>query len=363
MTLIYFAIVLGLIVFVHELGHYIAARLTGVRVEVFSIGFGKRLVGWRRGDTDYRISIFPLGGYVRMSGIIDESAGLPEGGGEVLTGADWEFMSKNWLQKTFILAAGGVMNFALAWLIFAILIGSTGINEADNQPVIGQVSPEWPAAEAGLLAGDRLLTLNGLQLDSWSDISSAVHAYPGEDIVLTVERSGEVFCDTITTRAEKILIDGHLREVGLIGIAPSLTHRQVSLIESFSLAGSRSYDLLGLSAMQLVILVRGEASMRDLGGPIFIAQLSGEAARDGLVSFLSFIAIISLHIGFLNLLPLPVLDGGHIVITTVEALIRRPLSFKLKLRIQQLGLVLLLFLMVIAMRNDLLRAGLFGSGG
>jgi regulator of sigma E protease len=363
MTLLYFAIVLSLIVFVHELGHYIAARLTGVRVEVFSIGFGKRLIGWRRGDTDYRISVFPLGGYVRMSGIIDESAGLPEGSGDALTGADWEFMSKNWLQKTFILAAGGVMNFVLAWVIFAILIGSTGINEADNQPVIGQLSPEWPAAEAGLQVGDHLLSLNDVQLDSWEDLSTAVHAHPGEEVVLSYERAGVVFCDTIVTRVDKLLIDGHLREVGLIGIAPILTHRRVGLVESCLLAGSRSYDLLRLSAMQLVILISGEASMRDIGGPVFIAQLSGEAARNGLVSFFSFIAIISLHIGFLNLLPLPVLDGGHIVITSVEALIRRPLSMKLKLRIQQVGLILLLFLMVIALRNDLLRVGLFGSGG
>jgi len=256
MTLLYFAIVLSLIVFVHELGHYIAARLTGVRVEVFSLGFGKRLTGWRHGDTDYRISMFPLGGYVRMSGIIDESAGLPDGSGEALTGADWEFMSKNWLQKIFILAAGGIMNFALAWFIFAILIGSTGINEADNQPVIGQVSPEWPAAEAGLLPGDRIISLNDLQLDSWEEISSAVHAHPGEAVVLTYERSGMVFCDTITTRAEQQIIDGHLREVGLIGIVPSLTHRQVGLVEACLLAGSRSYDLLRLSAVQLVILVR-----------------------------------------------------------------------------------------------------------
>nr|MBC8478197.1 site-2 protease family protein [bacterium] len=180
---------------------------------------------------------------------------------------------------------------------------------------------------------------------------------------LTIERAGAVFTDTLTAVPERILIDGQLQEVGLIGIAPTLVQREAGPIESFILAGGQSFDLLRLSISQLLILIRGEASLGDLGGPIFIAQLSGEAARSGMASFFSFIAIISLHIGFLNLLPLPVLDGGHIVITSLEALIRRPLPLTLKLRIQQVGLVLLLFLMLIALRNDLMRIGLFGAGG
>ncbi|MBL7032957.1 MAG: RIP metalloprotease RseP [Candidatus Delongbacteria bacterium] len=363
MTLIYFAVVLSVIVFVHELGHFLAARLTGVRVEVFSIGFGKRLFGWHHGDTDYRVSIFPLGGYVRMAGIIDESESLPFSEGVGLTGAAWEFMSKSWWQKIFILAAGGVMNFLLAWFILAVLITSSGVSELDNIPVIGGIYPGKPAALAGLMAGDRVLRLDDTSLNSWDDLRDGIQSRPDEPIILTIERAGAVFTDTLTAVPERILIDGQLQEVGLIGIAPTLVQREAGPIESFILAGGQSFDLLRLSISQLLILIRGEASLGDLGGPIFIAQLSGEAARSGMASFFSFIAIISLHIGFLNLLPLPVLDGGHIVITSLEALIRRPLPLTLKLRIQQVGLVLLLFLMLIALRNDLMRIGLFGAGG
>lgn len=363
MTLLYFAVVLSIIVFVHELGHFLAARLTGVRVEVFSIGFGKRLVGFKRGDTDYRISLFPLGGYVRMAGVIDESDALPNGQGRPLTGAGWEFMSKNWLQKTLILAAGGLMNFLLAWMIFLALIRVEGVGEPDSEPVIGSLYQGRPAAASGLAVGDRILRLNDTPLHNWENLRDGIHANPGREIMLTIERNEAVFVDTLIPEPDRILIDGELTEVGLIGIAPRVHQRDADWLDAIAISTRQSYSLLRLSISHVIILIKGEASLGDLGGPIFIAQLSGEAARSGLLSFLSFIAVISLHIGFLNLLPLPVLDGGHIVINSIEALIRRPISLTLKIRIQQVGLVLLLFLMLIALRNDLLRIGLFGIGG
>jgi regulator of sigma E protease len=346
-TLLSFIVVLGVIVLVHEWGHFIAARLCGIRVETFSIGFGPKLASWRRGATEYQLAWLPLGGYVQMAGMIDEH--LDDSS---ITGAPDEFMSKNALQKAFVISAGVLMNMILAILVYSIVAFSYGMGEPDLRPVIGGVGTSMPAAQAGLQAMDQILEIEGQPLSSWEDLATAIHARPAMPTHMLVLREGEQLEFNLQPRAQ--VLPG-MGTVGLIGIEPNYILRPVGFFESFYVGARQTWAVIGIAKDTIISLVSGEAGLKDVGGPIFIAQLSGESARGGLSSFLGFLAFISVNIGFLNILPIPVLDGGHLVYILIEAIIRRPLPTRLKIWIQQAGMILLLGLMIIVMRNDIMR--------
>jgi regulator of sigma E protease len=352
LTLLSFVVVIGVIILVHEWGHFIAARLCGVRVETFSIGFGPALWRRRRGGTEYRVAWVPLGGYVKMAGMIDESLD----GEDRITGAPDEFMSKRTPQKALVVSAGVLMNGVLAAVLYTAIALFWGVGEASREPVLGSLRPDMPAARAGLLAGDRVLEVDGRAVATWEELAGAVHAAPGRAIALRALRGDGATAETLAVSlVPEAAVQAGQGRVGLIGIEPGYSIRRVGPLAAAGAGLQRTAGECRTAWLTVAALVKGEAGLKDLGGPILIAQMSGESARGGLAVFLSFMAFISVNIGFLNLLPVPVLDGGHLVYIAIEALIRRPLPNKLKLWIQQAGMVLLLLVMVLVMRNDVLR--------
>jgi regulator of sigma E protease len=347
-TLLSFIVVIGIIILVHELGHFLAARSCGIRVKVFSIGFGPTITSWIKGDTEYRLAWIPLGGYVQMAGMIDESLDSEDS----ITGAPDEFMSKNTLQKAFVISAGVIMNMLLAFVIYVLLAWIWGAANPSNEAVIGGRVEGMPAALAGIEAGDRIFSVAGETVHSWEELASAIHQYPEQEIELGYLRAADTLFVSLVPNAGVLPEKG---KVGLIGIEPEYEIQAVGPLEGVLLGAQKTWMVTRMASQTITSLVTAEAGLKDLGGPIMIAQMSGESARSGVMSFLAFIAFISINIGFLNILPIPVLDGGHLVYILIEAVIGRPIAPKVKLWIQQAGMVLILLLMLIVMKNDIQR--------
>jgi regulator of sigma E protease len=343
-TLLPFVFVLGLLIFVHELGHFLAAKLAGIRVERFSLGFPPRLIGKKWGDTDYCISALPFGGYVKMAGMIDES--LDKDG---IKGEPDEFMSKPILTRLGVMAAGPGMNFVLAIVIFAGATFFTGIPEPIG-PVIGSVLPGEPAEQIGMQAGDRIVSLNSEVVESWDDVVRIIHASPEKEVSLTYERMGEIISATVVPKLDEI------NGVGLIGIAPETKVRPAGFFEAIGNGFATTWYLTKLVVRSLGMIITGKVDIRKgLAGPIGIAKMTSESAKSGFGALLMFAAFLSLNLGFLNILPIPVLDGGHIVFLAIEAVKRKPLTIKTRLIVQQIGMALLLALMVFFIFNDIAR--------
>ncbi len=350
-TFLSFVVVVGIIIFVHELGHFLAAKAVGIRVTRFSLGFPPKLYGKTVGDTEYCICWIPLGGYVKMAGMLDESFDDED----AIKGEPWEFESKNALQKAFVICAGVLMNFLLGMVIFSMITGISGMPEAKD-PVIGEVVPGYPAEQAGVQDGDLVTEVNGVAVSSWTGIVEVIHNLTAEEsLTLQLERDGEPLSATMATRQEKAMIDGEIRTISKVGINPHITTRPATMGEVLRSGPEATWALIKMSALTIRMLVTGNASVRDLAGPLFIAQMSGRTARSGTLDFLGFIGFISVNIGFLNILPIPVLDGGHLVYIALEAIFRRKIPFNIKLRIQQVGLALLLLLMVAVFYSDIMR--------
>jgi len=342
--------VLGILILVHELGHFLAAKMSKVRVERFSLGFWPRLAGIKIGDTDYCISGIPLGGYVKLSGMIDESMD-----GENIKGEPWEFMSKNPLQKIFIISAGVIMNVILAIIIFAILTFSYGIVEVDQSTQITSVTEDYPAAAAGMEAGDRILSIDGNEINSWDELTDYIHSRPNHDIEVTWVRDEAIYTEKLTTRSDMVLVDGKLKELGMIGIGPTINVREAGLTESISSGFVTTYFWGKITITSLKMLISGEQSFRAIGGPIFIAQLAGQFARSGMDSLFRFIAILSINLAILNILPIPAFDGGHLIVILIEWAKQKPLSIKTKMAVQQVGFAFFLVLAALVIYNDLSR--------
>jgi len=344
LTLAAFIVTVGVIVIIHEFGHFVAARLTGMRVKRFSIGFPPKMLSRKIGQTEWMISWIPLGGYVQIAGMVDES--LEEDG---ITGAPDEFMSKNPLQKTFVLSAGVLMNYLLAFVLVAMLTAVYGVGEIEGTTV-GDVIPDMPAAAAGVQVGDRIVAVNSVETPTWRALVTAIGG-AGDTVRFTLERAtGESVELLIPTKASE---EGPPRRV--VGIVPKTIARAATPGEvvnrGWSYCSQKTTEILRFFGG----LVTGRSSFSDLAGPIGMARLSGETARLGPSVFLQFIAFVSVSIGFLNILPLPVLDGGHIVYVIVEAIRKRPIPTRVKLRIQQAGMALLLALVVAVSYHDILR--------
>jgi regulator of sigma E protease len=340
-TALAFFFVLGLLIFVHELGHFLAAKWAGIRVERFSLGFPPRMIGRKIGETDYCISWVPLGGYVKMAGMIDESMDTN------IQGQPWEFMSKPIWQRAIVIAAGPFMNAFLALLFFAALNFHYGQLEADNSSVIDQVIPDSPAAAIGLQPNDRIVAVDGKSIETWQELTAIIHASAEKEIAIAWERQGEIFRTTVTPRLDP------QDNKGKIGIGPKINMRQVGLVESFLLAGGQGWFFTREVGKFVGRLFTGKESIREgLAGPIQIAKMAGQSAREGLGNLLFFTALISLQLGILNILPIPVLDGGHLVFLGLEAILRRPVSVRARVVVQQIGMALLLALMVFIIIND-----------
>lgn len=428
-------IMLGILVFVHELGHFCVAKFCGVKVLKFSLGFGPRLVSRQWGETEYMICAIPLGGYVQMLG---------EGGGEQGEGAvvapDEEhraFAGKSISRRMAIVAAGPAMNLILPFLILplAYLVGinlpayleeppcigyvvpeseaaAVGFRSGDcivsisgrpvatwtdtgpalvnsagapmvftlaregqlteltldsangaleglqsvgllpgQDAVIGGVAPAMPAAEAGLLEGDRILAVGERQIDSWYELKGAIQAVDGQPTAVVIERDGaRLTVELVPKRA-----DG--QDDYLIGVAP----QQATVFKRFGFGAAvaagaeRSLELIELTLVFIQKLFAGHVSTSNIGGPITVVQIAGQAAQTDISSILSVLAFLSIQLGILNLLPIPILDGGHLFFYTFELVFRRPLSLRAREWAQQIGLILLILLMVLAFYNDIVR--------
>jgi len=431
-NLVGIVIVLGFLVFAHESGHFFVAKLFRVRVLVFSLGFGKRLFGFRKGATDYRVSLVPLGGYVRMAGDTPE---------ENQPADPDEFLSKPKWQRFLILVAGPFMNIVIA-IAFMAIIAMVGTESVIIKPVIGEVTPGKPAARAGLLPGDRIVAINGEPMNDFDDMRLAIGMHGGTPLRIDYVRDGQRRFTTLTPEPE----DSEFGPVGRAGIRPYLdtTVGRVTPGTPAAIAGLRTgdrivavnghpvsqlseldtwFDAAKKSAIVLDVvrgaagsvefptsqerfrttlpnsgdpsdpyrgffppteihklsffpaikdsveqnwkmlryafitlgrLFRAEGSVKELSGPISIARISGEMVRRGVMPVVALMAMISLQLGIMNLLPIPVLDGGHIMILLIEGVARRDLSLRVKERIQQVGFAVLAALMIVVIYNDVI---------
>ena len=403
-TLLAMIFVLGVLVFVHELGHFLAARSVGVRVERFSLGFPPRLAtfiptekGWifrlffysrneegklewgpilektlkkiprKATETEFTLALIPLGGYVKMAGTIDESLD------DKLTGAPDELTSKSRLQQAWVMSAGVIMNLILAVVVYAGVSWSQGARvQINDEPVVGVVADtllqadpetgkrmkiEGPAFKAGIRPGDKIVTIESIDISSWSQMTSLVHSRPGDSLSITWSREGFqfTFTDTIVPIVAKDVCDCRIIEFGLIGIAPVTEEKEIGVFAAVTNGLAITENNVSKIYNSVCALVSGRAPFSDLGGPIMIAQLAGKSARAGFLPLLLFTAFISINLAFVNILPIPGLDGGHLLIILLEGISRREFSVKARIRIQQVGMVFLMLLIVSVLYNDIAR--------
>ena len=338
---------LGVLIIFHEFGHFIIAKLCGVGVLTFSVGFGPKLLVIKRGETEYAVSAFPLGGYVKMVG---------EDPDEQVSQVDVQrsFAHKPLLQRIAIVAAGPGFNLLLAVFLLMIVFLLYGVPVVSTQ--IGNVEKGSPAEIAGIQKGDRIIAVNGRSVDSWETLSAAIKESEGKPLKLRVLRnSQEVEVAVEPRKKEALNIFGERRDEWMIGIGSQVTIEKGNTGLSIIKAFTQTYEYAKLTLVALFKMVTGEVSPRNLGGPILIAQMAGQQAQEGFASFLAFVAILSINLGVLNLLPIPVLDGGHLLFFLMEAVIGRPVSVRYREVAQQVGIFLLLLLMVYAFYNDIAR--------
>lgn len=350
-TLFSFLFVLFILVFFHELGHFLAAKSVGVRVEKFYIGFNVFGLGIKKqiGETEFGLGILPLGGYVKMAGAIDESMD-----GEI-TGAPWEYQSKNSLEKIWIMSGGVLANLLLAAVVFTIITLSRGIGVSDPRSIVGSLADGYPAEAAGIVAGDVITAIDQDPVENWVQMTALIHSRPEEELLVSWDRDGQPFSAVIKTRSTETIIGDEIKTVGMIGVGPIVDVHPASFIEAVSQGVSLTGLWMARTYTSLKMLFTGKASMSDLGGPILIAQLAGESAQSGFLTLLGFLAIISVNLAFINILPVPALDGGHIALELVEVVMRRPLSMRARMAFQQIGMMLLLTLLVVVVYNDIMR--------
>ncbi|MBN1349925.1 RIP metalloprotease RseP [candidate division KSB1 bacterium] len=340
-----FIFVLGILIFVHELGHFILAKLTGIRVERFSLGYPPRMIGKQIGETDYCISWVPLGGYVKLSGMIDES--LEQ---DSVKGEPWEFMSKPIWQRFLVILAGPFMNVFFTFAIISAFAYFAGLPQQEgHSSKIGSVLEGKPAAIAGLQAGDEIIEISGSPVSTWEDIVKNIgEVAQKQAIAITWKRDGEIMSSTVTPYYDST------QNKRLIGIGSA--KQEYSLAQSVSYGFNSTWKYTGMIFNAIGEMITGKVEIRkSLAGPVSIYKMVQESADVGFEWLIYFTAMLSLNLGIFNLLPIPVLDGGHLVYLTIEAIIRRPISTKTKLIVQQIGMALLLILIVLVTYNDFTR--------
>ena len=342
-------VLLGILIFVHELGHFLAAKLCGVRVLKFSLGFGPRLIGKKIGITDYRISAIPLGGYVKMIGEEADAEIAPED-------ISLSFTHKHVAKRMLIVAAGPVFNILLAVIIFfgIFLISGTFI----LKPSVGSVKQGSPAFAAGLEKGDLITAINESAINSWDEMAELINGSKGQKIKLNVRRgeSSRYFSlapEQVTTKN----IFGEDVKRYIIGITASgeTYSKEMNLFQAFSESMIQTYRVTELMVVIIVKLISGDISTDTIGGPIMIAQMAGDSAKAGIGNLIFFIALISVNLAIINLLPIPVLDGGHLLFFFIEAIKGSPVSLKVREISQQAGIFVLILLMIYVFYNDIAR--------
>ncbi len=347
-TLISFIVLLGILIFVHELGHFLAARMADVGVLKFSLGFGPKIFGKKIGETEYVLSWIPLGGYVKLLG---------ESGNEELSPEEEKksFCKQSVWKKILIVLAGPGFNFLLAVVIF-IFVLIYGLPSLTSE--IGEVQKDSAAYEAGMQNGDKIVSMNGEKVKFWDDIRAVIAESKDKQIEIVVERKGEeksLFVKPKLSKSKNIF--GEEVSAYLIGISPS----EKTVIErrnpwdAIITSVYKTWEISKLTVISVVKIFEGVISPKTLGGPIFIAQVAGAQVKEGLIPFILFMAILSINLGVINLFPIPVLDGGHILFYLIEIVTRREISLKVRELSQQIGFVILLMLMLFVIFIDIER--------
>ena len=344
-------IVLGVLIFFHELGHFLVARMFGIGVSTFSLGFGPKLFSFVSGKTEYRLSAVPLGGYVSLVGEADNEEDVPD-----QFTPEEKFSGRPPWQRTLVVAAGPVFNFILAWFIFWGLFWSGGQLELVAE--IGEVAENSPAYEAGLTPGDRVIEVDGRKITYWDDMVLFIQQSQGDPLDFLVQRNSDVLGVTVTPEmATRENIFGEEIVTPQVGVVASGETVSIEL-GFFSAAGegaAQTWMLMKLTVQGIIKLIERIIPLDNIGGPIMIAQLVSEQTQEGLVNLLALTALISINLGLINLLPIPVLDGGHIVFNTVEMITGKPLNDRMKQIATRIGIAFILTLMAFAIINDVLR--------
>ena len=366
--LVGFILLLGPLVTVHEFGHYLMGRLFGVGVEAFSVGFGKEIAGFtdRRG-TRWKLSALPLGGYCQFKGDMNP-ASIPDARGlAALTPAerDGNFHLAPLWQRALIVLAGPLTNLVVAVGIFAaffMLIGKPAQVDPAETNVVQRFAEGSVAEAAGVRVGDRIVAIDGKKVHEFRDITEAVLMHPGKPIVLGVEREGGALRIPVTigSTVEKDRF-GNESRIGRLGVWSSpIRYQPVGLFEAVALGGKECVDLVRMMVTGIAQIFTGERSVKELGGPIKIAKFSGEQLSLGPVAFVGFAALISLNLAFINLLPIPALDGGHLAFYAAEAVRRKPVGARGQEMAFRAGVAVILALMLFVTVNDLLSLPIFG---
>jgi len=351
-----FIVVLGVLIFFHELGHFIVARLFGVGVEKFSLGFGPRLFGKKIGITDYRLSAIPLGGYVKMIGE-EPDAELEEDQIPI------SFTHKNVFKRILIVAAGPAFNVLLAILIFFIIFLVSGTFVLT--PSVGEVKPGTPADAAGFQKGDVIRAIDEQQVSSWDEMAGMISESQGRQLKVEVERDGSLVRIEVRpelVNAENIFGESAKRYVIGITAAGDTYSQELGFFQALGESLKQTYKISELMVVIIAKLIAGHISTDTIGGPIMIAQMAGDQAKAGIINLISFIALISINLAIINLLPIPILDGGHLLFFSIEAIKGRPISMKVREVAQQVGLFILILVMILVFYNDISRL-FFGPTG
>jgi regulator of sigma E protease len=340
-TVIATIFVFGLLVLVHELGHFMTAKMVGMRVDEFAIGFGPKIFSRRRGETLYSLRVFPLGGFNKIAGMDpDEEQD------------ERSFNAKPIPSRMFVIIAGSVMNFILPVLLFLIVYLSAGIDTASDQPLIGSLIPDKPAAQAGLQPGDRILQVNDIPIESWRQFVSLVQQNSTTELNVKFARGTDQQTTKITPEYDP------RAKRGVIGVMPEIINLRPGFGESLKLAVQQTVNIAWSMLIGIGQMITGQIEA-DVAGPIGVAQMAGQVAQLGIIPLLQFAAFLSINLGLINLLPVPVLDGGHVVTLAVEGLRGKPLNRSSIQFIQMIGFALLMMLFLLATFKDVTRLKLF----
>lgn len=339
MSIILTVIVLGVLIFVHELGHFLTARAVGIPVYEFALGFGYKVISFTKNGVEYSLRLIPLGGFVRMAGEEPGDNEDPNG-----------YSHRTPLEKIKVAVAGPFMNLFLGLLIFIYSYAFIGLPSATNEPVIGRVISGEPAAAAGVQPGDRVLAIDGQAIGSWEQITAVMsQKHPGEKITLTIQRQEQ------TMNLEMAPRQSSSTGNPAIGVMGQVVYEKQGIFQSISYGFQQTFMLTGALLSGLWTIITGAASSGDLAGPVGITMMVGEASQYGAIFLLSFIAFLSINLGILNLLPIPALDGARVVFALAELLRRKPIDPEKEGFIHWLGFLFLMLIIVFVTYNDILR--------